>query len=51
MLKRHYRAPYGVIRLKKKNLHVLKRHYKALKNCMELKFMELEFHNFFLKNF
>ena len=37
-LKRHYRAPYGAIRLKKKNLHVLKRYYMALKNCMDLKF-------------
>ena len=33
--------------LRKKNLHVLKRHYRALKNCMELKFMELKFPNFF----
>ena len=29
-LKRHYRAPYGAIRLKKKTC-MLKRHYKALK--------------------
>ena len=29
-LKRHYRAPYGAIKLKK-NLHVLKCHSKVLK--------------------
>ena len=56
-LKRHYRAPYGAIGLKEKNLHVLKhhyrvlkrhhralkRHYRALKICMELEFMKLKF--------
>ena len=56
-LKCHYKAPYGAIRLKEKNLHVLKdyyrvlkrhykalkRHYKALKICMELEFMKLKF--------
>ena len=41
-LKRHYRTPYGVIRLKKKT-YMLKRHYRDLKNCMEL-----ELQNFFL---
>ena len=38
----HYRAPYGVIRLKKKTC-MLKCHYRALKICMEL-----EFHKFFI---
>ena len=45
-LKCHYKASYGVIRLKKKTC-MLKRHYRALKNCMELEFMELEFQFFF----
>ena len=43
MLKCYDRTPYEAIRLKKKNLHVLKRHYRVLKNCIELKFMKLEF--------
>ena len=40
--KRHYKALYGAIKLKKKTC-MLKRHYRTLKNCMELDFMELEF--------
>ena len=36
-VKHHYRAPYGVIRFKKKTC-MLKRYYRALKNCMELEF-------------
>ena len=35
----------------RKNLHILKCHYRALKNCMELEFMELEFYFFFFFNF
>ena len=47
--KLHGRASYGAIKLKKKkNLHVLKCHYKALKNCIELEFIELKFQYFIL---
>ena len=41
-LKCQYRAPYGAIRFKKKTC-MLKRHYRALKNCMELQFQNFFF--------
>ena len=44
-LKCQYRAPYGAIRFKKKTC-MLKRHYRALKNCMELEFQKFFFLNF-----
>ena len=40
--KRHYMAPHEVIRLKKKTC-ILKRHYRALKNCIELEFHKIFF--------
>ena len=42
MLKHHYGAPYGEIRLKKKTC-MLKCHYRALKNCIPIIFFLFKF--------